>query len=142
MNVELFKDAIAIIAGIPDERLSLGEWQCDDMLGFKVVRKPKKIKCHTIACAGGWLALHPTMREHGLRPSPVDGAPILKDGGLYQDPFEALATLFDISEKEATKLFTYRDWDGSERTDRQVWLKRAYKLLAKYEAKRERQQTS
>lgn len=145
MNVELFKDAIAIIEGIPADRLDLEGWQHNlNDFNPKTVRKPHKITCGTIACAGGWLALNPVMRRHGLR-ADKEGAPVLKNGTQEErrDSYLALATLFDISEIEAENLFTYRKEEGHwKRSDKQVWLKRAYKLLAKYEAKHEREQSS
>jgi hypothetical protein len=139
MNVELFKDAIAIIAGIPYKQVSLRNWQ-KDMHPFRsrTVHQTHRIDCGTVCCAAGWLALHPDMRKLGLRNGAL-GEPVLKrKGHLYDlEDYDALAELFGIDYKEAMALFgpgiSEQERPNNE-NDKVVWLNRARKLLAKYEA--------
>jgi hypothetical protein len=143
MKIELFKDAIAIIRGIPEDRLNLEDWQSRKasslyqglrLLGHPV-RQPGDIDCQTIACAAGWLALHPKMQKLGIEVSPSSGSPVFHSewGGA------AFAKLFNITEEEGVCLFSSRHLEEQENkiSDRDTWVARALTLLAKYEAKRE-----
>lgn len=144
MKIELFKDAVAIIRGIPEERFDLNDWQArkapSKYPGLRIegmpVQYPTQISCGTIACAAGWLALHPKMQALGIEVSGSSGSPMW--GSLWGS--DAFAKLFNITEDEAVKLFSTRQADLWEEgiSDRDVWIARALKLLAKYEAKRER----
>lgn len=146
MKVELFKDAYAIIDGIPDERLSLETWQdSGEWLGTvgskstwerAIVQKPQDIECGTLACAAVWLCLHPNMQKRGLGVG-KHGQPTY----VMFHQYDALAAFFDIPEPEARGLFKVYTpderedgLDGVPITDRQRWLQRARKLLAKYRA--------
>lgn len=97
-NIELLKDAYAIIDGIPDDRFHLDYWQ--DATG-EVAYTAQAIGCGTIACAGGWLALHPTFQQVGIRPNGL-GAPVL-DG--EKSGVETLAKVFEISYEDGVSLF-------------------------------------
>jgi hypothetical protein len=139
MKVELFKDAIAIIAGIPPTRVSLRHWQ-EDLYPFGngIVYQTHRIHCGTVCCAAGWLTLHPAMRKLGLR-NGAFGHPVLKRKGHLYDlgGYAALAELFGIDHKEATALFSSgisEQERPNNESDKAVWLNRARKLLAKYEA--------
>jgi hypothetical protein len=139
MNIELFKDAIAIADGIPDNRVNLDFFQQPERVqvegkSFSTERwisKPEDITCGTLACMAGWLCLHPDMRKHGLRAS-SEGVPALN--GCFE--YLAMARFFGISRTEAYDLFTWKR-DNEKGTDKQVWLKRAMKLLAKYQTQAE-----
>jgi hypothetical protein len=138
---ELFKDAIAAIDGIPDARLKLNRWQCGS--GYesfssrpRIVTRTERITCDTIACAGGWLALHPLFRARGLRPEAFNGIPTIGRGDRKSEGSRALAILFGISGVEANTLFCYRtveehtDPKTKNLSDRQIWLRRAKEFLA------------
>jgi len=56
-NYELFKEAYSIIDGIPEEYLNLDTIVSNDI---------DHVGCGTIACAAGWLGLHPTFQKLGL----------------------------------------------------------------------------
>lgn len=150
MKVELLKDAIAIIDGIPDDRLRLSRWQVQhskvfdselSLYHYKYISKARQIRCNTIACAGGWLCLHPDMQQRGLS--------INTHGGGYFEAFpkykkkvgfEALGCFFGIDTGEAEELFGMRTSDEMDDeatrklTDRQLWLHRAKLLLAKHKS--------
>lgn len=148
MNAELLKDAIAIIDGIPSDRVSLARWQQKFVNGRLVehyVRNASAITCNTIACAGGWLSLHPKFRERGLFVSTDRGEygePVLiRDRQPTYANFYAFAILFDISYAEALALFRARreleDRKYEHMDDRQLWLHRAMVLLTDREGFRQ-----
>jgi hypothetical protein len=135
MKIELFKDAIAIIDGIPSERVCLRFWQ-DDVrasIGDKkqfFISKPKHIVDTLRCCPGGWLALHPKMRDLGLRTK-------RKEEGEPQfaclSGFDALGAFFDIKSVEAEDLFDPdREKAAYVVPDKMLWLYRAVNLLARY----------
>ena len=124
MNTELVKDAYAIIDGIPDDRISLYMFQQGE-----IALEPAAITCQTLACAAGWLSLHPDMRKRGLR--------ILTNGIPYlfgaASGFDSLAMLFEMTRKQATFLFSDRSGSRipgqSEMSDKELWLARCRYLL-------------
>lgn len=123
MKTELLKDAVAIIRGIPADRLDLNDWQQHNDDAAILV---EQISCGTIACAAGWLALHPDMRARGMGISYISGAPLFEGKVGYP----ALAHFFGINEDEAQILFGPRDQASSRRkSDREVWVERALELL-------------
>jgi hypothetical protein len=132
MNIELLKDACAIIGGIPEEVFELGS----------ILREHKSdAGCSTIACAAGWLSLHPTFAAE-LKPKVV-----VADGGLRVEWFDpnghpfrdfgtAMSALFDLSYWQAWDLFATRgeslldeELETPDITDKQLWLARAHKVL-------------
>jgi hypothetical protein len=127
VKIELFKDAIAIIRGIPQSRINLDEWQ-KRQLNSVAIGSAHEITCGTIACAGGWLALYPPFQELGLSVN-FAGVPIY--GG--SPGMKALAGFFDISEREAVDLFSAPDEWFDQGRSKTIWLRRADKLLLKHE---------
>jgi hypothetical protein len=93
-NFELLKDAYAIISGIPDDNFRLSTWFW--------LNNGKS--CGTIACAGGWLALHPDMQERGLGVNPRTDFPTF-DG---DEGYSALGKFFGVGDDDATRLFSGR----------------------------------
>lgn len=91
-NFELLKDAYAIIAGIPEEQFDL------DMV-FK--NRGGSNGCGTIACAIGWLSLHPKFIELGLRQS-YCGVSLHSAPYFYDD---AAKVIFSISIHQARAIF-------------------------------------
>lgn len=138
MKIELFKDAIAIIDGIPSERVRLRFWQDDlraspgDSEQF-FISKPKHIVDTLRCCPGAWLALHPTMRKLGLTTRrKLGGTPQF---ACFSD-FDALAAFFDLKPTEAEGLFDPDRYDGeSHISDKTLWLCRALSLLSDYQNK-------
>jgi hypothetical protein len=138
MKIELFKDAIAIIDGIPSERVCLRFWQ-DDVrasIGDKeqfFISKPKHIVETLRCCPGAWLALHPKMRDLGLRTKrKAEGEPQF----ACLSGMDALAAFFDIKAHEAENLFhPDREPTANNATDKVIWLCRALTLLSRYQEK-------
>jgi hypothetical protein len=136
MNIKLLKEAIAIIECVPDYRIDLGSWQSNE--GADLIKALDQIECGTIACAAGYLALHPKMQALGLSPG-YHGAPSFK--GLFQ--FEALSEFFDLSPLKTRYLFGDRSPQeknddqmlGTGFTDRVLWLTRARKIIADHESR-------
>lgn len=135
MKIEKFKDAIAIIDGIPSERVRLRFWQ-DDVRASIVdkeqffISKPKHIVETLRCCPGGWLALHPKMRDLGLKTKrKAEGEPQF----ACFSGMDALAAFFDIKAHEAENLFQPgRERTENNATDKVIWLVRAFNLLARY----------
>lgn len=129
---ELLKDAYAIIDGIPAKQFDL-KW-------FSSGKGVTPNDCGTIACAGGWLTLHPAMRALGLRNSTDEStsdstlayghyrlAPRFND----EDGFEALAEFFSIPCDAVRDLFGVRNGIEFESScnDKELWLYRVRKYL-------------
>lgn len=87
----LLRDAYAIIDGIPDARFKLSRWR---------IGGHSEHDCGTIACAAGWLAMHPDMCAAGLKAS-AHGAP--KWNGVTG--YDALSLFFGIDFDDAVSLF-------------------------------------
>lgn len=126
MNIELFKDAIAIVGGIPEERISLSSFQD----GMEFAETAREITCGTLACAAGWLSLHPDMQALGLRVGPY-GDPVYAH---HDSGFESLAEFFGMTEDQARLVFGSRySWkcriDSADLSDKELWLARAHQLL-------------
>lgn len=138
MNIELFKDAIEIVDGIPSHRIRLTYWQDDVRFGSEqpdkyYVRKPKHIVDSLRCCPGGWLCLHPKMRNLGLHANRKEcGEPTY----IRFHGAEALAAFFYITDAEADDLFAPRESTVSLRvSDKVLWRYRALILLAQYQSR-------
>lgn len=100
-NYELLREAYAIIGGIPARLFDL------DSIVSKHGPSPS---CGTIACAGGWLAMHPKFQDIGLSLEPRHGYTGLAFKG-ESDYFEdVLARVFNISVQDAGELFGTNGW--------------------------------
>lgn len=137
MDVERFKQAIAIIEEIPDKKLNLRSWQRSySNTEYLYISSMRHDTCGTIACAAGWLALHPDMQEQGLCTGHA-GMPKYHDGIQWHRQFTALQYFFDLSVMDADYLFSSRtnreDEEFPEMTDKQIWLRRARNLLVREE---------
>lgn len=95
-NYNLLRDAAAIIDGIPPMNFRLSGW-------YKDRDKAPEANCGTIACALGWLALHPKFQALGLKPRHnwLGAVPSV----LHYSPMESAARLFGITHDEAVDLF-------------------------------------
>lgn len=129
-NFELLKEAYAIIGGIPAKQFDLSD---------VISERGPSLKCNTIACAAGWLALHPKMQEaadihvegHGIR-SNLTGNFIAYD--------IAMARLFNINPRVCDELFAPRGngslgedaEDDFKGTDKQLWQKRIRAYLRQH----------
>lgn len=123
----LLRDAYAIIDGIPEDRFNLDLWRTKG-------KSPRE--CGTIACAAGWLAMHPEMRKKGLL-NGEGGKPIfLDDLAIERTEFHALAKFFCMTYEQAAGLFCAR-WCGSPYdpqslrgySDKELWKYRVRKFL-------------
>lgn len=136
MNVPRFKRAIEIIEALPDSQLNLKTWQ-KSYEREKYIISSEQATCGTIACAAGWLALHPEMQAQGLSAG-YCGQPIYRDGDARAIQFNALQLFFDIRDVDADWLFESRtvyehSGDRAQLTDKQIWLQRAKNFLSGYE---------
>lgn len=137
MNVTRFKRAIEIIEELPDSQLDLKVWQKAHDAWAGYIGSNTKATCGTIACAAGWLALHPEMQEQGLSAG-YCGQPRYSGMDIPHNGFRALELFFDIFREDADFLFQsrtiYESTFGREQfTDKQIWLQRAKQFLAGYE---------
>lgn len=96
-NLDLLRDAYMIIDGIPDKSFNLMQ-----------VYSTRKVKadCGTIACAAGWLALHPDFQALGLKYSPDSFQLISMQGVRNNVSYKyKLNKLFNIRVEDAQALF-------------------------------------
>lgn len=124
-NYELLKDAYAIIDGIPAKHFDLEA--IVDKVG-------ESLTCGTVACAIGWLGLHPKFNELGLQTvlGKSDDSYLLKMNGFHDDDFYShkVAGLFGISVHDASDLFGPASHSGfdylinSKTSDKKRFLKR------------------
>lgn len=126
-NYELLKQAYAIIDGIPEKAFDLE-------LVIKKGGNKRELKCGTIACAAGWLSLHPTfMKENGL-----EAVRKRKNGFSYVtwknktdqiwDYTIAMAEFFNLSFEKTNNLFCPSN-ESDVISDKQVWKTRVEKYL-------------
>lgn len=116
-NFELLKDAYAIIDGIPENAIALGELQS---------ARGESLDRGTICSPAGWLAQHPKFNEYGLVLSD-DGTQLLLDGKA--DPnastAEIMARVFALPLPDAERLFadkgTYALEDDAGLGDKRLW---------------------
>lgn len=126
MNTELLREAYAIIDGIPAENINL----------FDITTKMSRDLCGTVACAAGWLALHPEFRKK-------TGLSISKNGsllrrGVYDTYDTTLSRVFSCAPAEARQLFGPRVgfmYDEYPITDKEVWQRRVRYYLKNGKAK-------
>ena len=128
-NYELLKQAYAIIDGIPDQAFNLHS------IILKGGQK-NQLECGTIACAVGWLSLHPTILKDDKIKFVTKGTYKLlwkskiHNFGRYVGYTHAMEHLFNISHNNAFQLFKTRDiGEGKGLTDKQVWQKRVKDYL-------------
>jgi hypothetical protein len=158
-NIELLKDAYAIIAGIPEKNFKL-----DAVLTKCTKKRPGALyyvtvvpTCGTIACAAGWLGMHPDFAAK-LNPKYdfslarfQEGTPdiIWNLGHLETRSYaRAMAEIFNLTYDQAQDLFRARnkkDHDaefliiegkpvlGSLLSDKQLFLARVRKFIAENE---------
>lgn len=143
MKIDLLKDAYEIIDGIPTQHFNLNRWVHEDGASCSTNG------CGTIACAGGWLALHPKFNELGLRMKWNRGngrgynTQVVTYGSGSVSAFEALAKVFNIAEQDARKLFSaayHSDYDqaifrvrGNNISHKELFKSRVKKFLTLYD---------
>ena len=136
-NYELLKDAYQIIDGIPALRFNL-----ESIYRTEVEKGGKPVPvCDTIACAAGWLALHPKFQAAGLRRSST-GRDIQSSRSPVKFHYaEVMAEIFDISADDARNLFAPRGiskYDsGLPRyrvSDKELWKARVIAFLTEHNA--------
>lgn len=130
-NLELLRDAYMIIDGIPDELINLDRVYTTENI---------KPACGTIACAAGWLALHPTFQSLGFKFHPTAYQNITMQGVNYFDDFNyKIKKLFDIGVRDSQKMFGARGQSSFDRSilrdspnklsDKELWKKRVVKFI-------------
>jgi hypothetical protein len=118
-NFELLKDAYEIVDGIPAENFDLNAWRTKDC----------GASCGTIACAAGWLSLHPKFQALGLgyENRGVEGYQVTFGTDYH---FPALASLFNISYSQAQGLFGLAEEPGYAHKD--LFLSRVRRFLERH----------
>jgi hypothetical protein len=98
MNKKRLIKAYHILKTIPPGNLDLRTWKAS---GYST-----EPTCNTIACAAGWLAMHPDFNEKGLT-SAVSGTPYYKfpSGASHSTGYGAMSKFFAISLKDSVRLF-------------------------------------
>ena len=116
-NYELLKEAYAIIDGIPADRFNLSQFSNEH-------NNPHD--CNTIACAAGWLGMHPKFKALGMA---TDKKGCLTGTGWYWQA--VIGRVFDISDSQANYLFGARPnlIVNMNLTDKEVWLRRVREFL-------------
>lgn len=93
------REAAAIIDGIPEEQIDLRSIVEDG---------DTTPSCGTVACALGWLGLHPTFRERGL--VTFGNLSEVKVNGQARYYDQAAAEFFNLSDADARALFASYGW--------------------------------
>lgn len=122
-NYELLKDAYAIIGGIPDEAFRLS---------LVVTRRGESLECGTIACAAGWLGMHPQFQALGLGVDKSGGGILTINGksARFATTYtRQMALIFNMPDADMDALFSSRRERG-DATDKVVWLRRVRTYLA------------
>lgn len=128
----LLRDAYAIIDGIPEDRFNLDSWRRADSH-----TNDNPSSCGTIACAAGWLAMHPMMQERGLRSGKYGVPEIATVTGVVISHYQALGVVLGISRFDAEQLFGTRlfrrSYDPvyipSNLSDKELWKARVRTFL-------------
>jgi hypothetical protein len=117
-NFELLKDAYEIVDGIPAENFFLNQWRMRD----------EGPSCGTIACAAGWLTLHPKFQALGLEYGKTanDSTQIKYRGVIHMS---ALAQFFGISNTDANGIFGVAATFEPGRAHKAIFLRRLYNFL-------------
>ncbi|MEB0029156.1 hypothetical protein QN372_00185 [Undibacterium sp. RTI2.1] len=123
-NFELLKDAYAIISGIPESQIDLGSITKNDCT---------EASCSTIACAAGYLAMHPQFNALGLS---IGGkGELVYKNRINWNYIDPLSSIFGLTEKDATNLFSHVDGSRYDAeildasSDKALWLKRVEAFL-------------
>ena len=120
-NLELLREAAAIIDGIPAKRFNLNS-------AHNGHDEPHD--CGTVACAIGWLGMHPKFQAIGLRTSRVTWPGNVMWQGVDTDCFIAAMELFGLSYVEARNTFgPHSARGGGHKTE---FRSRVVKLLESY----------
>ncbi|KVQ35727.1 hypothetical protein WK03_35250 [Burkholderia cepacia] len=117
-NFELLKDAYEIIDGIPFKNFNLDTWR----------KRDDGATCGTIACAAGWLTLHPKFKELGLKTEVGSGKFQHRPVFNGKENMDALADLFGIELSDALQLFREKR-QFEQGTHKQVFLWRLRSFL-------------
>jgi len=133
-DLELLKDAFAIIAGIPADAVTL-DWNRN--------KEGEALDKGSVHHPARWLSLHPGFQERGLSAS-ANGKQLLykggaEPGGVYS---EALAQVFGLPIRDIISLFAERGAHLGEElrphyTDKDVWLDRVRHYLQTHPGKAE-----
>jgi hypothetical protein len=120
-NFELLKDAYEIVDGIPAENFYLNQWRMRD----------EGLSCGTIACAAGWLTLHPKFQALGLEYGKTanDSTQIKYRGVIHMS---ALAQFFGISVSDAEGIFGVVSSFQPVRSHKALFLRRLYNFLREH----------
>ena len=122
------RQAYAIIDGIPDERFNLSQ----------IANSDDPNHCGTIACAAGWLAMHPGFET--LKLTPVCSNFFYAEGEGGGNWWGEMANIFGISETCADLLFQcrrhheYEPKGAKGMTDKQLWQARVHEFLDSHPA--------
>lgn len=122
-NMELLKDAYAILGGIPDSVLNLNTIRSNQPT-------PEVPECGSICCGMGWLAQHPDFNKAGLSFNADFDLMYKRHQVSYAT---AAGRLFGVTDIEAESMFGMFHAMGQQ-SHKKVLLNRIMKVLAKYDA--------
>jgi hypothetical protein len=126
----LLRDAYAVIDGIPEAQFNLES----------IIRRRSGInECRTIACAAGWLSIHPTFGP--LLKAEVDGSLVnwRTERGPTGHFVTALSEPLGLTPDETRRLFGMREYyepveegrvPGAYLSDKELWKARVRNFLA------------
>ncbi|MCY1299881.1 hypothetical protein D9M69_493940 [compost metagenome] len=100
-NFERLREAYAIIDGIPDKAFDL-----DDV----ITKSDGDLQCGTIACAAGWLMIHPKFAAELETELKVDSDPWYSQmrSAKHADFYDAMQHLFNMNLAEVRSIFSSR----------------------------------
>lgn len=122
-NMELLKDAYAILGGIPDSVLNLNTIRTDKPT-------PEVPECGSICCGMGWLAQHPDFNKVGLS---MNAEHTLTYKNHQVSYTTAAGRLFGVTDSEAESMFGMFYGMGQQ-SHKKVLLDRIMKVLVKHDA--------
>ncbi|HXP50985.1 MAG TPA: hypothetical protein VN922_13585 [Bacteroidia bacterium] len=122
MNKKRLIKAYSILKTIPQGNLDLRTWKAP---GYSI-----KPTCNTIACAAGWLSMHPDFAGEGLI-SATNGTPFYETptGKFKYFGYDAMAKFLGISEKDSERLFQ-PNLNRDNRNDKRTVLRRFQRFFA------------
>ena len=138
-NFELLRVAAAIIDGIPSRVFDLDMIADQDGVSMDNAEPLKAKRCGTVACAMGWISMHPTFNALGLEVtalSAYNGRVLMH--GLLMSYARAAERLFEISQDDADNLFISHgesDYDDrrSTSTSKELFKSRVRQFLAEHD---------
>jgi hypothetical protein len=129
VNFELLKEAYAIIDGIPKRRFNLNRLAVPKQIDGNHHRagQPLRAECGSIACAIGWLAMHPTFNAMGLW---INQRGVLFLGTEAVKYDWAARYIFGLDRYDAVEIFTNAEYERGDH--KSIWQARVRSFLEQH----------